>query len=158
MRFCQECSKQVSDDSKICRDCGAILEEVPNEPLPGESPQSFSGRSMPRQDAPGGTALQLSLESGRTVTNPSDEEIARLVPAEEFAILSDGPDSCTYLQFAKEQPWNLMLEYQVDSLNNHFRAVGAELTMGQIVAAFQKYAKGDASWKSGFQWEQMKVV
>jgi hypothetical protein len=144
MRICPKCSKQVTDDSKICRDCGAILEEVQDEEVPENT----------RSETP----LQLFLESGRTIMNPSNEEIARLVPAEEFAILSDGPDSLTYLQFAREQPWNLMLEYQVDSLDNHFRAVGAELTMGQIVAAFQKYAKGDDSWKTDFQWEQMKVV
>ena len=77
MRICQKCSKQVSDESKICRDCGAILEEIPDEPLPGENPQSAFGRSMVGQDAPGETALQLSLESGRTIANPSDEEIAR---------------------------------------------------------------------------------
>lgn len=144
VRICRKCSKQVSDDRKICRDCGAILDEIPDELTP--------------QDVRRRENLELTLESGRTITNPSDEEIARLVPAEEFAILSDGPDSSTYLQFAKEQPWNLMLEYQVDSLGNHFRAADAELTMHRIVAAFQKYAKGDASWKSDFQWEQMKVV
>lgn len=144
MRICRKCSKQVSDDRKICRDCGAILENIPDKSVP--------------QDVPRETTMQLSLESGRTITSPSDEEIARLLPAEEFAILSDGPDSCTYLQFAKEKPWKLMLEHQFDSLDNHFQAVGAELTMGRIVAAFQKYAKGDASWRSDFQWEQMKVV
>ena len=31
MRMCRKCSKQVSDDRKICRDCGAILEEVPSD-------------------------------------------------------------------------------------------------------------------------------
>jgi len=34
MRICPKCSKQVSDDSKICRDCGAILEEVTDEEVP----------------------------------------------------------------------------------------------------------------------------
>jgi uncharacterized OB-fold protein len=33
--MCRKCSKQVSDDRKICRDCGAILEEVPDEEVPG---------------------------------------------------------------------------------------------------------------------------
>ena len=40
--------------------------------------------------------MQLILESGKTIENPSDEEIAQSLPAEEFAILSDGPDSSTY--------------------------------------------------------------
>jgi hypothetical protein len=137
--------KQVSDDRKICRYCGGILEETPDELTP--------------QDVRGRENLELTLESGKTITNPSDEEIARLLPAEDFAILSDGPDSLTYVQFAKcKERWELMLEYQVASRDNHFRAVDADLTMRRIVAAFQKYAKGDASWKCDFQWEQMKVV
>lgn len=31
MRICPKCSKQAGDGSKICRNCGAILEEVPDE-------------------------------------------------------------------------------------------------------------------------------
>lgn len=34
MRICRKCSKQVSDDSKICRDCGAILEDIPDASVP----------------------------------------------------------------------------------------------------------------------------
>jgi hypothetical protein len=34
MRMCRKCSKQASADSKICRDCGAILEEVPDQEVP----------------------------------------------------------------------------------------------------------------------------
>jgi hypothetical protein len=34
MRICRKCSKPVSDHSKICRDCGAILEETPDEAVP----------------------------------------------------------------------------------------------------------------------------
>ena len=31
MRICRKCSKQASHESKICRDCGAILEDIPND-------------------------------------------------------------------------------------------------------------------------------
>ena len=34
MRICRKCSKQISDDIKICRDCGAILEELQDDSLP----------------------------------------------------------------------------------------------------------------------------
>lgn len=35
MRICRKCSKQVSGESRICRDCGAILDDVPEaEGLP----------------------------------------------------------------------------------------------------------------------------
>lgn len=103
--------------------------------------------------------MQLFLESGTIVENPSDSDIARLLPGEKFGIISDAPDSSTYLQFAdgKEPPWDLILEYQVDSLDNHFRAVNANLTMENVTTAFQKYARGDGSWKTDFQWERMDL-
>jgi hypothetical protein len=103
--------------------------------------------------------MQLILESGTTIENPSDEDIARSLPAEEFAILSDGHDSHTYLQVGEcnEPPWDLMVEYQVDSLANHFRAVNTPLTKEAVIIAFQKYARGDASWRSDFQWERMEL-
>ena len=47
MRMCLKCSKKVSDDSKICRECGAILEDVPDDSVPGMGgewkPASFAG-------------------------------------------------------------------------------------------------------------------
>ena len=50
MRMCRKCSKQVSDESKICRDCGAILEEVPDDSVPGTGsewePASQSGSPL----------------------------------------------------------------------------------------------------------------
>ena len=103
--------------------------------------------------------MQLFLESGVIIENPSDEEIAGSLPAEEFGIISDGPDSFTYLQFAESKvpPWDLILEYQVDSLDNHFRAVNAALTIEDITTAFQKYANGDGSWKTDFQWERVRL-
>jgi hypothetical protein len=54
-------------------------------------------------------------------------------------------------------PWDLVLEYQVDSLDNHFRAVNDPLTMEAVIRAFQKYARGDESWRFGFRWERMEL-
>ena len=46
MRVCQRCSKRISDDRTICRDCGGILEEVPDDELPRETiTSSFPDRS-----------------------------------------------------------------------------------------------------------------
>ena len=39
MRMCVKCSKKVRDDSRICRDCGAILEDVPDDSVPETSSQ-----------------------------------------------------------------------------------------------------------------------
>ncbi len=46
--------------------------------------------------------MQLKTESGLVLDNPSNGEIAGTLHNEEFAILWDGLDSLTYLQFAKK--------------------------------------------------------
>jgi len=47
MRICPKCSKRVSGDSKICRDCGAILEDMPDEPVPGPVVESTTPFGFP---------------------------------------------------------------------------------------------------------------
>jgi hypothetical protein len=104
--------------------------------------------------------MQLLLESSaQTVENPTDAEIGRLLPEEqEFAILSDGPDSLTFMQFAwGKAPGELLLEFQEGTLNTHFRAIGRDINIGRVVAAFQKYGRGDDSWKGEFRWEHVTV-
>jgi len=48
MRICPKCSKRVTGDSRICRDCGAILEDMPDESAPetGVEPAARSGRRL----------------------------------------------------------------------------------------------------------------
>ena len=49
MRICRKCSKRVSDDSKICRDCGAILEDIPDDvaPVATEQPEPSVESGLP---------------------------------------------------------------------------------------------------------------
>src|SRR5438552_3701540 len=105
------------------------------------------------QDKAKGNRMQLTVEANRLIESPSDEEIANLLPATKFAVISDGPDSGTYMQFSKSRKYGIELEYQIDSLENHFKASDASLAIERVITAFQKYAKGDDSWKTGFQWK-----
>jgi len=100
--------------------------------------------------------MQLQLESGSTILGPSDEEIARVLPLEKFAIISDGPDSSNYLQFVNSARKGLQLEYRSGSEDSHFSATNAGITIEQIILAFQKY--GDASWRSDFTWQNWEVI
>src|SRR5262245_61163707 len=103
--------------------------------------------------------LSLFLHSGTIIENPSDEELAQSLPKEETGVISESSDSMTYLQFAERKvtPWGLVLEYQVESLENHFETEGDPPRMEAIIRAFQKYAKGDRSWKDDFRWKQMNL-
>lgn len=66
MRICPKCSKRVSGDSKICRDCGAILEDMPDESVPGpvvESTTPFGFSSAAKHQKSVGEVVAESQES-----------------------------------------------------------------------------------------------
>ena len=65
MRICPKCSKRVSGDSKICRDCGAILEDIPEDSVPGpgvESTTPFGFPSAVKHQEPVVEAMSESQE------------------------------------------------------------------------------------------------
>lgn len=61
MRICRKCSKRASDDSKICRDCGAILEDVRDDAPPTTSP-------------PPATSTPPAVEAEATALGSEDEQ------------------------------------------------------------------------------------
>lgn len=101
--------------------------------------------------------MQLETDSGLVINSPSNEDIERALRSEGFAFVWDGSDACTYLQFAKKKvaPWDFVLEYQINSLDDHFRAIDSPLGIDDIIAAFQNYAAGGQDWKTRFRWERM---
>ena len=65
MRICPKCSKRVSGDSKICRDCGAILEDLPEDSVPGpvvESTTPFGFPSASKHQEAVGEVMSESQE------------------------------------------------------------------------------------------------
>lgn len=76
MRICRKCQKQFSGPSKICRECGAILEEMPDAESaavqePQESPPPSSSRSADpnasQSESDAGTSLgRAAVNAGGT--------------------------------------------------------------------------------------------
>jgi hypothetical protein len=102
--------------------------------------------------------MQLIVESAKAIENPTPDEIADALSAARFAVLVSGPGSSSYMQFARSRKRGIELEYQVDSLENHFIAFDPSLTMDRVIAAFKKYASGDDSWMTDFQWMPVDVM
>ena len=102
--------------------------------------------------------MRLILEAMKVVEDPTSGEIGEALPAAQFAVLMHEPDSPSYIQFMRSRMRGIELEYQVESLDNHFRAVDVSLTIERVIVAFQKYASGDDSWKRDFQWKQLDVM
>jgi hypothetical protein len=101
--------------------------------------------------------MELALESGRVVIDPSEDDILASIEGEDFAILGVDPD--TYIQCAqqREPPFEYVLEYQDGSLDQHYQAVDGPITLDRVLDAFVKYLRRDSSWRSDFRWEKIDL-
>jgi hypothetical protein len=101
--------------------------------------------------------LDLELESGTVIPNVLEQDLAVNLEREDFAILSQTPQ--TYLQCAKEgggRP-GYALEYQDGAVEEHYEATGGPISLDRIVSAFVKYLRRDASWRTDFHWEKVDL-
>ncbi len=113
--------------------------------------------AVPRSGSAAGQTMDLELASGRVLPGVTEADLRACIEGEEFAILSTGPN--TYIQCAEqnESPYEYVLEYQDGSLAEHYRAVDEPITLDRVVSAFVKYLRGDASWRTDFQWEKLEL-
>ncbi len=66
-----------------------------------------------------------------------------------------GHSEVTYLQAAGSVHTGFTLEYQDGSLDQHFKSQAAALPLEQVTEIFQKYARGDGSWRERVRWERV---
>ncbi len=102
--------------------------------------------------------MNLEFESGLLIENATEGDLyAKLFEDEAHAILA--VDDLTYLQCAlrDEPPGTYFLEYQDGSLNRHFRVSDGPVLLDRVLTAFQKYLRGDESWRFDFTWEKLEL-
>ena len=63
----------------------------------------------------------------------------------------------TYLQASGSVPAGFSLEHQEGSLDRHYRST-AILPLGLVTGIFQKYGRGDESWRDAVEWEHVPFV
>ncbi len=95
--------------------------------------------------------MRLELESGKIIDQPTADDIKTMIPAEEFAILSQLDQR--YIQFVCHKDIGLyILEYRDGSADSHFSTRTPVSSIDHVISAFQKYLVGDDTWKSDFEW------
>ena len=103
--------------------------------------------------------MKLEVEDETPITQPSDQDIevwlARL-DGKRCGFASLNRDAMTYIQTAGTYESGFDLEYQDEDTEHHYRAIDPA-DHEQVVSAFQRYAKGDPSWKDGFTWERVEI-
>lgn len=99
--------------------------------------------------------MHLTLGTGEEFANPTaaqiSEGLAELTGFEDsFAILSRS--EMTYVQTSGGQATGFVVEYQVESLDSHFRSRRNDLPLETVQELFLAYAAGDESWRSRIDW------
>jgi hypothetical protein len=64
----------------------------------------------------------------------------------------------TYVQALGSVSGGFALEHQEGSLDRHYRSRTAILPLGLATDILQNYARGDASWRHGIEWEHVPYV
>ena len=102
--------------------------------------------------------MKLETESGTTIEHPTDEQIdstlRELVSSGGgFAILSQSEQ--VYIQTAENDEGECTLEYREGSVENHFCCTSEELSIDDVIGAFQDYANNNDAWKTRFPWRPL---
>jgi len=103
--------------------------------------------------------MELRLESGKTVRDPSASAIAESLRGHVhsgggFAILER--DKQSYIQAAGDGEAGFIVEYQDGDTDQHFTATREKVPLSEVVKAFQSYAAGDGAWKGMFEWAKLE--
>lgn len=103
----------------------------------------------------------LELENGKRFENPTAQEIdgaLRMLDGydNKFAaiFILEAPD--TYIQtYLDIHSPGMILEYQIDSKKKHYQAVEPQLSIDQVITAFQLYQEDDPGWVKCCTWYHM---
>lgn len=105
---------------------------------------------------------QLHLANGAPIDDPAPRAIANalstLDPKDNtFAVYVRGGSGNTYMQTACDDENEFVLEYQEGSVEQHYQCANRYLKLGGVIDIFQRYARGDDSWKNENEWELINV-
>lgn len=105
--------------------------------------------------------MKLELETGPWNEALTDDSIAVALGQLDgdqcsYAILDQTEE--TYLQTCGSPESGFVLEYQVEDLDHHYQSLRQDIPLTAVVTAFQKYARGDASWQHDFEWRKLDPV
>ena len=102
--------------------------------------------------------MKLETESGSAIEQPTDRQIDStlrelVLTGGGFAILSQSEQ--VYIQTAENDEGNCTLEYRDGSEESHFSCTNEELSIDDVIGAFQEYGINNDSWKSRFPWRPL---
>jgi hypothetical protein len=111
-----------------------------------------------RRDGASEVSYWLELDDGSFLENPDQKTVADALSAmdwevDRYAILSK--TEMTYMQTSGNASSGLIVEYQAGSKDEHYRATRDDISLEEVITAFQDYLQGAEQWKSRFEWIQI---
>ena len=103
--------------------------------------------------------MKLQPENGEVVSNPDDAAIERMIRSidgeeNNFVILDSGRPDNWFIQTAGDQT-ALIVEYRQEG--KQYTSGDTSVPVEKVISIFQRYARGDDSWKAELQWEVMDM-
>jgi hypothetical protein len=91
---------------------------------------------------------------------PDDATIAKVLASLDGGrnvVATLGPTDETYLQAHGSVQTGFGVDLQEGSLTRRFRTKNRALPLAWVTEAFQRYARGDLSWRQQTEWEQDEI-
>ena len=91
---------------------------------------------------------------------PDDATIAKVLASLDGGrnvLATLGATDESYLQAQGSVRTGFGLDFQEGSLDRHYRTTNRALPLDWVTAAFQRYARGDLSWRSEVEWEKEEI-
>jgi hypothetical protein len=102
----------------------------------------------------------LNTSESKNISPDDDaiDEVLRSLDAKDnlFAILAT--DDMNYMQTSGSAETGFVLEYQAGSMDQHFLASDAQISVEEVAEAFKSYLRQNDQWKSGFDWEKQDLA
>ena len=101
-------------------------------------------------------AMELIVNGDKQAGLVSDRQIERSIRSltgkgDSFAILARADQD--YIQTSGDSRNGFVLEYREGSEEKHFSCSSTELSVEQVISAFQSYLAADDKWKSELEWQ-----
>jgi len=93
--------------------------------------------------------------------DPDSATIAKILAeldGDRHVLVTLGESDLTYLQVTGGGPMGLALEFQEGSLDQHYRSTNPDLPLALVTDLFQRYARGDQSWREEVEWVHVPYV
>ncbi len=92
---------------------------------------------------------------------PDSATIARVLASLDggrHVLASLGESELRYVQASGSVQTGFVLEFQEGSLSRHHRSRSTDLPLATVTDVFQRYARGDESWRLTVEWEHVPYV